>query len=161
MYILFQPGASYGSPTVSDSETGEQGITNPDTNGEWVTKFLPWTDIDSLDQTNVTWDEMCYYMAQGLKMFSDAIHTALPDLSDFLAKGSKLLHYHSEADTSKPPVACIHCHESVRKMMHPDLDFAAGNAAMDEWYKLCLVPGGTHCATNDQQPERRVAAGQT
>lgn len=152
VYLPFQPGAGFGSPTVYDSDTGEWTITNPDSNGEWVTKFLQWTEVDSLDLTNVTYDDLRDYMTQGLYMYSDSLQTTQPDLTEFLNKGGKLLHYHGEADTSIPPASSIRYHESVRKIMYPDLDFDEGNTELNSWYRFYLVPGAAHCATNDNMP---------
>lgn len=152
VYLPFQPAAGYGNPTVYDSTTDTWTITNPSFDGEWVAKFLQWIDVDSLDVTNVTYDDLRDWMLQGFHLYSDSMHTAQPDLTDFLNQGGKLLHYHGEADTSIPPASSIRYHESVRQIMYPGLDFEAGNDALNEWYRFFLVPGAAHCAANDQMP---------
>lgn len=152
VYLPFQPAAGFGDPTIYDSDTATWTITNPDTNGEWVTKFLNWQDIDALDLTNVTYDNLRDWMIKGMELYTDSLQTTLPDLTPFFEKGGRLLHYHGEADTSIPPVSSIRYHESVRSIMYPDMSFEEGNEALNEWYRFYLVPGAAHCATNDLQP---------
>jgi hypothetical protein len=36
--------------------------------------------------------------------------------------------------------------------MYPNLSFNESTAALNDWYKLFLVPGAAHCAPNPDQP---------
>jgi tannase len=152
VYFPFQFAAGFGDTTVYDSDTDSWTITTPNTNGEWVTKMLNWQNVSSLDMTGVTNDDLKAWMIQGMNKYMDSIQTTVPDLSPFLNKGGRLLHFHGEADTSVPPTGSIHYHESVREVMYPNLTFAQGNDKLNEWYRLYLIPGAAHCATNDEQP---------
>ena len=152
VYFPFQPAAGFGDTTVYDSTTDSWTITSPNSNGEWVTKFLNWQNVTELDMYGVTNDDLKDWMIEGMNKYMDVLQTTLPDLTPFHAKGGRLLHFHGEADTSVPPTGSIHYHESVRKIMYSNLSFADGNDALNDWYRFYLVPGAAHCATNDQQP---------
>lgn len=152
VYLPFQPGAGFGDTTVYDSDTNSWTITSPNSNGEWVTKFLNWQNVSSLVMTNVTNDDLKFWMIEGMNKYMDSLQTTLPDLSPFLNRGGRLLHFHGEADSSIPTAGSIRYHESVRKIMYPDLTFGKGNEKLNEWYRLYLIPGAAHCAINDQQP---------
>ncbi|PYH80948.1 tannase [Aspergillus uvarum CBS 121591] len=152
VYFPFQPTAGFGDTTVWDSTTESWTITSPNSNGEWVTKFLHWQNITELDLTGVTNDDLKAWMIEGMTLYMDSLQTTLPDLTPFHSKGGRLLHFHGEADSSVPPTGSIHYHESVRKVLYPDLSFAEGNEQLNDWYRFYLVPGAAHCATNDEQP---------
>lgn len=102
-YFHFQPAAGFANPTVYDTTTSEWSITNPDSNGEWVTKMLEWTDVDSLDLTGITSDDLIQYMVDGMTLYGSVLQTITPDLTPFQSNGGKLLLFHGEADTSIPP----------------------------------------------------------
>ncbi|CAI7653974.1 unnamed protein product [Penicillium glandicola] len=152
VYLPFQPGAGFGDTTTYDSDTESWTIESPNSNGEWVTKFLNWQNVSSLAMTDVTLDDLKFWMIEGMNKYMDSLQTTLPDLTPFLDRGGKLLHFHGEADSSVPPTGSIRYHESVRKIMYPSLSFEEGNTKLNEWYRLYLIPGAAHCATNDQQP---------
>lgn len=68
VYVPFQPTAGFGDPTVYDSTTDTWGIESPNSNGEWVTKFLHWQDVSELVMTNVTLDDLKFWMIEGMDM---------------------------------------------------------------------------------------------
>ncbi|PYI00061.1 tannase and feruloyl esterase [Aspergillus ellipticus CBS 707.79] len=152
VYFPFQPAAGFGDTTVYDSDTDSWTITSPDSNGEWVTKFLNWQNVTEMDMYGVTNDDLKMWILKGMNLYGDSLQTTYPDLSDFYNKGGRLLHYHGEADTSIPTTGSIHYHESVRKIMYPDLDFETGNDKLNDWYRFYIVPGAAHCAINADQP---------
>ncbi|KAJ5913924.1 tannase and feruloyl esterase [Penicillium tannophilum] len=152
VYLPFQPGAGFGDTTTYDSDTDSWTIESPNSNGEWVTKFLNWQNVSSLVMTDVTNDDLKAWMIEGMNKYMDSLQTTLPDLSPFLNRGGRLLHFHGEADSSIPTTGSIRYHESVRKIMYPELSFEEGNKKLNEWYRLYLIPGAAHCAINDEQP---------
>ncbi|CAI7581821.1 unnamed protein product [Penicillium pancosmium] len=152
VYLPFQPSAGFGDTTTYDSDTDSWGIESPSSNGEWITKFLHWQNVSSLVMTDVTNDNLKAWMIEGMNKYMDSLQTNLPDLTPFLENGGKLLHFHGEADSSIPTTGSIRYHESVRKIMYPDLSFEEGNKKLNEWYRLYLIPGAAHCATNSAQP---------
>ncbi|KAJ5785298.1 tannase and feruloyl esterase [Penicillium pulvis] len=152
VYLPFQPGAGFGDTTTYDSDTDSWTIESPNSNGEWVTKFLHWQNVSSLVMTDVTNDDLKAWMIEGMNKYMDSLQTTLPDLSPFLNRGGRLLHFHGEADSSIPTTGSIRYHESVRKIMYPELSFEEGNKKLNEWYRLYLIPGAAHCAINDEQP---------
>ncbi|GLA00612.1 hypothetical protein AnigIFM60653_009362 [Aspergillus niger] len=81
-----------------------------------------------------------------------AVYTTYPDLSAFKEAGGKIIHYHGESDPSIPTGSSVHYHESVRKIMYPDLTYNQSTDAMASFYRLYLVPAASHCATNAYEP---------
>ncbi|RAH40609.1 tannase and feruloyl esterase [Aspergillus brunneoviolaceus CBS 621.78] len=152
VYFPFQPTAGFGDTTVWDSTTESWTITSPNSNGEWVTKFLHWQNVTELDMTGVTNDDLKAWIVEGMTLYMDSLQTTLPDLTPFHSKGGRLLHFHGEADSSVPPTGSIHYHESVRKVLYPELSFSEGNEQLNDWYRFYLVPGAAHCAINAEQP---------
>jgi feruloyl esterase len=64
------------------------------------------------------------------------INAVNPDLSQFKARGGKLLTYHGWNDTGISPENSINYRESVLAKMGPK---------QDSWYRLFMVPGMGHC----------------
>ncbi len=60
-----------------------------------------------------------------------------PDLSQFHNRGGKLIVYHGWADPSVSPIDSINYHDKVVTQM--------GAQAVDEFYRLFVVPGMGHC----------------
>lgn len=57
-----------------------------------------------------------------------------------------------ESDYSIPTASSVHYWESVRQIMYPGQSYNASAAALSDWYRLYLVPGGSHCNTNAYEP---------
>lgn len=91
-------------------------------------------------------------MIQGMEMYTDSLQTTLADLTPLHENGGKILHYHGEQDSSIPTGSSVHFHESVRQVMYPNMSFNDSSAALADWYRLFLVPGAAHCATNTLEP---------
>jgi tannase/feruloyl esterase len=64
------------------------------------------------------------------------INAVNPDLSQFKARGGKLITYHGWNDVGISPENSINYRESVLAKMGPD---------QDNWYRLFMVPGMGHC----------------
>jgi feruloyl esterase len=69
---------------------------------------------------------------------SSIIDATDPDLSEFMAHGGKIIHYHGWADTALNPFMSVDYYESV-------LNFMGVEETMD-FYRLYMVPGMFHCA---------------
>ncbi|KAF2119681.1 Tannase/feruloyl esterase [Lophiotrema nucula] len=153
-YISYQPATTFvDGATKYNNITGEWELSINSMGGEYVTKFLQLVNISNLPNLdNVTYDTLRDWMQQGWTMYEDTLQTTLPDLTPYQSKGGKVLHWHGESDNSIPTGSSVHYHESVRSVMYPSLSFNESSAALSDWYKLFLVPGAAHCATNPLQP---------
>jgi len=69
-----------------------------------------------------------------------------PDLRSFRAGGGKLIQYHGWGDAAIPASSSIEYYESVRTFLskYPD-GRTPSNPAVNEFYRLFLVPGMAHC----------------
>lgn len=65
-----------------------------------------------------------------------------PDLSQFKARGGKLIHYHGWSDPDITPLNSINYYESVVKAQGDDVH---GLRRTEEFYRLFMVPGMWHC----------------
>ena len=74
------------------------------------------------------------------------LNSMSPDLRSFRAAGGKLLQYHGWGDAAIPGQASIDYYDRVRAFMtkYPDGRNAAP-AAVDQFYRLFMVPGMGHC----------------
>lgn len=77
---------------------------------------------------------------------------ARPDLTPWQEAGNKIIHYHGESDFSIPTASSVRYWDSVREIMYPHLSYNASAAKINKWYKFFSVPGATHCAANDLEP---------
>ena len=75
------------------------------------------------------------------------LNSMSPDLRSFRAAGGKLLQYHGWGDAAIPGTASIEYYERVRAFMtkYPD-GRNTTPAALDQFYRLFMVPGMGHCS---------------
>ncbi|KAJ0341561.1 hypothetical protein COL26b_013354 [Colletotrichum chrysophilum] len=154
VYLNYQPGSAFTDANAKfDSATNTWGVSISGLGGEWVARYLQLRDTSTLESlTNVTADTLRDWMLYGMNKYADSLQTTHPDLSAFQTAGSKILHVHGEQDDSIPAASSVHYYESVRSIMFPGQGFNESSAAMDEFYRLYLVPGGAHCGANSHQP---------
>lgn len=154
VYLNYQPGSSFADATASfDEETETWGLSISSLGGEWVARFLQLRDADNLESLdNVTYDTLKEWMVYGMNKYADSLQTTHPDLSDFQAAGGKVIHVHGESDDSIPAGSSVLYYDSVRSVMFPDMGYNESVSALDEFYRLYLVPGGAHCGSNQNQP---------
>ncbi|KAF7550308.1 hypothetical protein G7Z17_g5795 [Cylindrodendrum hubeiense] len=154
VYLNYQPGAAFSDATPAyDSETDSWGISISSLGGEWVGRFLQLQDVNTLSNLdNVTYDTLKEWMIYGMNKYGDSLQTTWPDLTDFKDAGGKVIHIHGESDDSIPAASSVHYYESVRSVMFSDLSYNESVTAVDDFYRLYLVPGGAHCSTNTHQP---------
>ncbi|CAD0107253.1 unnamed protein product [Aureobasidium uvarum] len=62
------------------------------------------------------------------------------DLSPFLSRGGKLLHYHGMSDGLIPTGSSVYLHSQILRTMAPE------GVDLDSFYRFFLVPGMQHCA---------------
>lgn len=118
-----------------------------------MAKFVQLLDIDNLPSLDgVTYDTLIEWMNTAMIAYSDTLQTTLPDLTPFHSHGGKILHYHGESDDSVPPATSVHYYDSVRTTLYPSLSYNESVGALNEWYRLFMVPGAAHCATSALQP---------
>ncbi|KAM0235900.1 hypothetical protein ACHAP5_009546 [Fusarium lateritium] len=91
-------------------------------------------------------------MVYGQNKYADSLQTTYPDVSDFKTAGGKVIHIHDESDDSIPADSSVHYYNSVRTVMFPDRSYNESVAALDDFYRLFLVPGGAHSGSNSKQP---------
>ncbi|KAF4625137.1 hypothetical protein G7Y89_g13031 [Cudoniella acicularis] len=153
-YLSYQPAATFDDATTQyDSATGAWGVQISGLGAEWPARFLQLKNTSTLASlNNVTYDTLRDWMLQGWQMYQDTLQTTWPDLTPFHKAGGKVLHFHGESDNSIPTASSVHYHESVRKIMYPNMSFNQSTAALGDWYRLFLVPGAAHCAANPLQP---------
>ncbi|KAI1306218.1 tannase and feruloyl esterase [Xylaria venustula] len=154
VYFNPQPSSNFAdAQTTYNADTASWDVQIVSLGGEWVVKFLQLQDESNLATlSGVTVDQLRDWMAFGMQKYYDSLQTTWPDLSDFQAAGSKILHVHGEADSSIPAASSVHYYESVRQIMFGDQSYDDGTKALDDFYRLFLVPGGEHCNSNSAQP---------
>ncbi|KAH7361742.1 Tannase/feruloyl esterase [Plectosphaerella cucumerina] len=155
VYINPRPGSSLSDAAASyDESTGEWIVSISSLGGEWVARYLELRDADTLETLDaVTYDTLKAWMVYGQNKYGDSLQTTYPDLTDFQSAGGKVIHVHGEADDSIPAGSSVHYYESVRSVMFPDLSAEEGSAAVNDFYRLFLVPGGAHCGVNSKQSQ--------
>lgn len=155
VYFSYQPGASFDDlDTQYDSSTDSWQLDISGLGGIWVAQFIDYIkdaqNINSLE--NVTYDTLKEWMIFTQKKYGDILQTTYPDLSGFQAAGGKVIHVHGEQDFSIPTASSVRYWDSVRSVMFPKKSYREGAAALDDFYRLFLIPGVGHCAVNSYQP---------
>lgn len=154
VYISYQPAASFAdAQTQYNNETDSWELDQNTMGGEWVARYLDLLNSSSLATLdNVTYDTLKYWIYEGWQIYEDTLQTTWPDLTPFNESGGKVLHFHGEADNSIPTASSVRYWDSVRKIMYPNLSFNDSAAALNDWYRLFLVPGAAHCGPNTAMP---------
>ncbi|KAK8150421.1 hypothetical protein G3M48_002162 [Beauveria asiatica] len=154
VYLSYQPGASFSdAATTYNNATGAWSLAISGLGGEWVARYLELRNTSSLvSLANYTYDTLRDLMIEGQTRYGDSLQTTQPDLRSLRSAGAKVIHVHGEQDDSIPTGSSVHYYESVRSIMFGNMTYNASVAAMDDFYRLFLVPGGAHCGTNSLQP---------
>lgn len=153
-YLSYQPAAAFDdAATEYDSTTDSWELDIASTGGEFVMKFIEEVDADNVPSLdNVTYDTLVEWMNTAMLRYMDSLQTTVPNITTFQSHGGKVLHYHGESDPSIPTGSSIHYYDSVRTTMYPDSSYNESVEALGDWYRLFLVSGAAHCATNSLQP---------
>ncbi|OQV09061.1 hypothetical protein CLAIMM_13239 [Cladophialophora immunda] len=115
-------------------------------------------ELDLLNGTNVpdlagvTYDTLKGWIVEGMQRFQGVLETTWPDLTPYRDAGGKVLMFHGESDWGIPTASSVRYWESVRRTMHPGAGYNASVAAQNDFFRLFLVPGATHCAANPAEP---------
>ncbi|KAL9105323.1 MAG: hypothetical protein Q9227_009490 [Pyrenula ochraceoflavens] len=154
VYFSYQPAASFkDAMTQYNSANSSWGLSINGLGGEYVEKFLHLmnaTNLPNLD--GVTYDTLKEWIYQGWQLYDDSLQTNWPDLTPFHEAGGKVLHYHGESDYSIPAASSVRYYESVRTKMYSNVTYNESTSALNDWYRLFLIPGAAHCAPNVAQP---------
>jgi tannase len=154
VYLSYQPASIFADAyTQYNTTTSEFTLWPSDFAAQFVLPFLQLVNASQFETLeNVTYDTLKNWMYTGWQEYESTLHTTWPDLTPFHTAGGKILHYHGESDFSIPTGSSVHYRESVRKIMYPHLSYKASNAALNDWYRLFLIPGAGHCGLNAYQP---------
>ncbi|KAL3482789.1 tannase [Aspergillus germanicus] len=153
-YMPYQHSATFDDAQATyNATTGKWEAPVISYGGEYVARFLQNRDLDTLPSLKgVTYDTLVEWMQEGWQRYEGSLQTTWPDLTPFQAAGGKILHIHGEVDPSIPAGTSTHYHEAVRRIMYPDMSFEKSTAALNEWNRLFLIPGGAHCGPSTSQP---------
>ncbi|CAG8983245.1 hypothetical protein HYALB_00002681 [Hymenoscyphus albidus] len=102
----------------------------------WIQDFIKEDvnfDLASIDRT-----AFAAIFAESVAKYSHIISSSKTHLSALQKSGTKLLHWHGEADQLIPSTDASRYREKVEKVM-------GGNAKVNEFYRLFLAPGVDHC----------------
>ncbi|KAJ5936252.1 hypothetical protein N7454_005550 [Penicillium verhagenii] len=147
VYFSYQPGSTFTDlQTEYNSETDSYELDISGLGGIWIAQFIDFIkdaeNIDSLE--DVTYDTLKEWMILSQAKYGDILQTTYPDLTDFQAAGGK--------DYSIPTASSVRYWDSVRSIMFPEKGYREGAAAVDDFYRLFLIPGVGHCSTNEYEP---------
>jgi feruloyl esterase len=91
---------------------------------------------------NPNWDFRTFNFKTDPPMLEQKLATALDatnaNLAPFAHRGGKLIHYHGFSDPDVPPGSSIRYYENVVRTL-------GGQARVDSFYRLFMVPGMGHC----------------
>ncbi|KIX98789.1 uncharacterized protein Z520_05250 [Fonsecaea multimorphosa CBS 102226] len=154
----------YFAPTPSAQFTEAQTGWNA-TSNQWGLSVIALggvfveVEIDMLNGTNipnlngVTYDTLKDWIVEGMQRFQGVLETTWPDLTPYKNAGGKVLMFHGESDWGIPTASSVRYWESVRRIMSPSgQGYNASVAAQNDFFRLFLVPGATHCAANPAEP---------
>lgn len=102
----------------------------------WIQDFIK-ADIN-FDLSTVDQADFAEIEAESIAKFSQVIRSSKTDLSTLQSSGTKLLHWHGEADQLIPSSDSSKYRDEVEKVM-------GGNAKVNEYYRLFFAPGVDHC----------------
>ncbi|KAF7911655.1 uncharacterized protein EAE98_011919 [Botrytis deweyae] len=99
----------------------------------WIAKFV--RKDDNTDTSNITRQEFDQLYHSSINEWSSIIGTNDPDLSQFRARGGKLLTYHGLADGIIPPNSTTSYYDSVTAL----------DPNVHDFYRVFMAPGVAHC----------------
>lgn len=103
---------------------------------QWIADFLlgdPNYDFEKIGQ-----EEYLDLFHKSVSVFGPLWSTDDPDISEFKARGGKLLIWHGWVDMLVPP-------ESTLEYWHRVVDVLGGEKKVDEFYRVFMAPGVGHC----------------
>jgi feruloyl esterase len=144
------PGASFaalaGTATVNGTTTGAPFPIALTHLGIWVLQNPAW------DWTTATYESYDQLFTQSVEEYTSVIGTDNPDLRAFQRSGGKVLIWHGEADQLIFPQGTVNYYQRVAAT-------TGGTARTDQFARLFLAPGVTHCAGGPgPQPDNPLSA---
>ena len=154
VYLSYQPAAGFvDAQTQYNAATNSWGLSVNGMGAEFVTRYLQLRDTSSMANLDgITYDTLKDWIYQGMHTYQDTLQTTWPDLTPFYEAGGKVLHFHGESDNSIPTASSVRYYESVRRIMYPNISFNDSTTALNDWYRLFLVPGAGHWGPSTAQP---------
>ncbi|MEV7077884.1 tannase/feruloyl esterase family alpha/beta hydrolase [Streptomyces sp. NPDC093516] len=107
----------------------------------WVSSWLK--KDPSFDVSTITYSQFTELFRQSQAEYDEIIGTDNPDLSAFRQSGGKLLTWHGSADEYIPTQGTVAYREQVEQKL-------GGTEKVDDFYRLFLAPGTSHCGLNGQ-----------
>ncbi|CAN8096113.1 unnamed protein product [Discula destructiva] len=154
VYFSYTPSSSWDDATTTyNAATGEWELDITSLGGSFVQVLLDLQEggnLASLD--NVTYTTLRDWIYKGWNRYEDSLMTNWPDLSPVKNAGTKIIHFHGESDYSIPTDSSVRYWNSVRSVLNPGATYNESVEATNEFYRLFLVPGGSHCAPNAYEP---------
>lgn len=153
-YFSYTPSSVFADTSTSyNASTNAYQLFISSLGGGFVETLLNKQNASNLPDLNgVTYDTLVDWIKFAWEKFEGSLQTTYPDLSSFKKAGGKVIHYHGESDFSIPTASSVRYFESVRQIMNPGLSYNASVAATQDFYRLFLVPGASHCNTNVYEP---------
>ncbi|KAI9641782.1 hypothetical protein NHQ30_009641 [Ciborinia camelliae] len=154
VYFTYTPSSTFTDAATSYNATsGQFGLDITSLGGSFVEVLLDLKNGSNLQSLQgVTYDTLRDWIQDGWNRYNDVLMTNWPDLTPYKNAGGKIIHFHGESDYSIPTASSVRYFESVREIMNPGLSYNDSIAATNEFYRLFLVPGGSHCAVNAAEP---------
>jgi tannase len=155
VYFAPTPGAEMTeAQTAYNAASGQWGLSVLALGGVFVEVELRLLNGSNIANLNgVTYDTLKEWITLGMQRYEGVLETTWPDLTPYKAVGGKVLMFHGESDWGIPTASSVRYWESVRKIMYPGVGYNDSVAAQNEFFRLFLVPGATHCAPNIAQPD--------
>jgi len=153
-YFTYTPSSTFtDAQTQYNATSGQWELDVTSLGGSFVEVLLDLQIGSNLPNlNNVTYDTLVQWISEGWNRYNDVLMTNWPDLTPFKQAGGKVIHFHGESDYSIPTASSVRYWESVNTIMNPGMSYNDSVAATQEFYRLFLVPGGSHCAPNAAEP---------
>lgn len=154
VYLSYTTSSAWSDAQTSyNSATGQWEGEITSLGGSFVQVLLDLKEGDNLPTLdNVTYTTLRNWIWEGWNRYQDTLMTNWPDLSPIKNAGGKIIHFHGESDPSIPSGSSVRYWNSVRSVLNPGATYNESVEAMNDFYKLFLVPGGSHCGGNANQP---------
>ncbi|PSR79516.1 putative tannase [Coniella lustricola] len=154
VYFSYTPTSSWDdAETTYNADTGEWEATVSGLGGGFVHVLLQLQEGDNLASLDgITYSTLRDWIYQGWNEYQDSLMTNWPDLTPYKGAGGKVIHFHGESDFSIPAASSVRYWNSVREVLFPHLSYNDSVSAINDFYKLYLIPGAGHCDTNAYEP---------
>jgi hypothetical protein len=130
-------GASFDLANTQRAEDGTLTGKPFDVPAKWVADFV--TKRPAYDLTTITYSQFTQLFQQSEAEYDKIIGTDDPNLTAFRGSGGKLLTWQGQADQYIPAQGTVDYRQKVDRLM-------GGTKNVDDFYRLFLAPGVSHCA---------------